>query len=121
MSQFIDFASKSTNPDNDKVFDIDPEEVFEKKDQIQLIDVRRPPEFEGELGHIEGAKLIVLDYLPQKFKEIDPEKTIVFVCRSGRRSETATNFIQDQGYKSAYNLKGGMIAWNEKNLPVIKG
>ncbi|MGE4130194.1 MAG: rhodanese-like domain-containing protein [Bdellovibrionales bacterium] len=46
------------------------------------------------------------------------DKTVVFVCRSGARSGRATAFAFEQGFKYVYNMKGGMIRWNELNLEV---
>ena len=51
MSDSI-FNTLTENPNYAGVKDIEPEEVLEKKDSLTLIDVRRPDEYEGELGHI---------------------------------------------------------------------
>lgn len=116
-AKLVEFTSKIENPDFEEVFDILPEEVLEKKNDICLIDVRRPDEFEGELGHVPGAELLTLDYLPQKIDDLSKETTIVFICRSGARSGRAAAFAIENGFSSVYNMKGGMLAWNEKGLP----
>ncbi|MFN7823942.1 MAG: MBL fold metallo-hydrolase [Pseudobdellovibrionaceae bacterium] len=91
-------------------------EIRSKK--LRVIDVRRPDEFNNELGHIEGAELITLGPELTKFLEKgDRTEEIVFVCRSGGRSGTATNESISLGYKFTINMAGGMIRWNEKNLP----
>ena len=120
MSNFVDFESKTANPENKGVFDISPEELMQKKGSVTMIDVRREDEYTGELGHIPGAKHLLLDQLPMRINEVSKEHTTVFVCRSGARSGRATNFAMERGYTSVYNLKGGMILWNEKNLPIEK-
>lgn len=117
-SQIVQFTSKKANPDNPGVEDIDPKELWEKRDQVAIIDVRRPEEFTGELGHIPGAKLIVLDTLPDHMDEIPKDKTIVFVCRSGGRSGRAVAFAHEEGLTSAYNMKGGMLLWNDLKMQV---
>lgn len=117
-SQEIDFHSKQKNSENPGVEDIDPKELLEKKAQLKIIDVRRPDEFTGELGHIPGAELIVLDLLPQRIGELSQDSTIVFVCRSGARSGKATAFAKGQGFEKVYNMKGGMLLWNELKLSV---
>jgi len=99
------------------VVDIDPKELLAKKDQIILIDVRQPDEYTGELGHIPGAKLMVLDTLADHFDKLPRDKTIVFVCRSGGRSARAASLALSEGFKDVYNLKGGMLLWNELHLP----
>ncbi len=90
--------------------------------QVLLIDVRRPEEFTGELGHIENAHLVTLGPDLQNFLEQNElkEKDIVFVCRSGARSAQATMYSQQLGFKKVYNLQGGILRWNELQLPILK-
>ena len=47
------------------------------------------------------------------------EKTIVAYCRSGNRSGTATRVLTANGFK-ALNMVGGMLKWNEEQLPVVR-
>lgn len=116
----MEFTSKTKNPNFPEVLDIDPQEVFAKKNQVVLVDVRRSDEFTGELGHIPGAQLLTLDQLPVKINSLPQDKTIVFVCRSGGRSAQATSFALESGFDSVYNMKGGMLLWNEQGLQVEK-
>ncbi len=89
--------------------------------KVRLIDVRRPDEFNGELGHIEGAELVTLgEDLNQFLEKTDRSEEIIFVCRSGGRSGQATIDSQNKGYKFTANMTGGMIQWNEKKQPVVK-
>lgn len=89
--------------------------------KLRLIDVRRPEEFIGELGHVQGAQLVTLGPELMHFLENgDRSDEIVFICRSGGRSGTATVESVKLGYKFTANMVGGMIRWNEKNLPTIK-
>ena len=117
-SQLINFASERTNPEIPNVKDIDPKELWDKRTQVVIIDVRRPDEFTGELGHIPGAKLMVLDTLPERVSELPSDKTIVFVCRSGGRSARATAFAHESGLANTFNMMGGMILWNQMSLEV---
>ncbi|MDZ4083142.1 MAG: MBL fold metallo-hydrolase, partial [Bdellovibrionales bacterium] len=85
--------------------------------RVKLIDVRRPDEFNGELGHIKGAKLVTLGPDLTKFLENgNRAEEIVFVCRSGGRSGTAAAESIKLGYKFTINMAGGMIRWNEKKF-----
>lgn len=87
--------------------------------QIQLIDVRRPDEFTGELGHIKGARLIPLGPDLMLFLQTaNPDDEIVFVCRSGGRSGAATAESRLRGFKHTVNMTGGMIRWNQSGLPI---
>ena len=73
-------------------------------------------------GHITGAILIdqfQSDFLEQAQAKLPKDKTIAIYCRSGRRSANAAGKLADVGYKCV-NLKGGILAWKEANMPVIK-
>jgi rhodanese-related sulfurtransferase len=80
-----------------------------------IIDVRTPEEFNGELGHIAGARLLPIQILPDSLTAIASYKdsTVVLVCRSGRRSAIAAEMLVKAGFKDVHNLKGGMISWNQ--------
>jgi rhodanese-related sulfurtransferase len=109
----MEFTSKSENPHFPEVWDLDPKEIQSKTAKVVLIDVRRPDEFTGELGHIPGSSLLTLDQLPAKIDSLPKDKTIVFVCRSGARSAQAASFALESGFTDVYNLRGGMLLWNE--------
>jgi rhodanese-related sulfurtransferase len=114
----VEFSTATENPSVPGVLDISPEEFKKKKDKVVAIDVRRHDEWIGELGHIAGARLITLDVLNEGMDEFPKDATIVFICRSGARSARASAIAQARGFKSVYNLKGGMILWNELNYEV---
>ena len=114
----ISFETATANPNAPDVEDIDPSELSKKTGLVHLVDVRGQDEYTGELGHIAGAKLIVLDTLPQHIDDLPKDETIVFICRSGARSARATSLAQDAGFEHVYNMKGGMLAWNSLGLPV---
>lgn len=110
----------------DGIPEVSVNELFEVREQVasgklRVIDVRRPDEFVGELGHIEGAELITLgEDLAEWLKTADKNREIVFVCRSGGRSGQATKLSQSNGFKATSNMVGGMIKWNELGLPVSR-
>lgn len=92
-----------------------------KSNKVRLIDVRRPDEYNNELGHIEGTELITLGPDLTAFLEKgNKSEEIIFVCRSGGRSGAATQESIKLGYKFTINMAGGMIRWNEKKLPVVR-
>jgi glyoxylase-like metal-dependent hydrolase (beta-lactamase superfamily II)/rhodanese-related sulfurtransferase len=87
--------------------------------KIRLIDVRTPEEFNNEYGHVQGAELVTLGPELTNFLEKgDRSEEIIFICRSGGRSATATAESINLGYKFTINMVGGMIRWNEKKFPV---
>lgn len=116
MSKFVSFTSAETNPDMDFVTDISPDEVNAKKELLTIIDVRSQDEYVGDLGHIPNSRLVTLDTLMDHIGSIPQDKTVVFICRSGRRSASATAIAKDNGFQSVYNMKGGMLLWNEMGL-----
>jgi rhodanese-related sulfurtransferase len=73
-----------------------------------LLDVREEVEFAGE--RISGAKLIPLNEVEKRHKEIDHTHTVYVVCRSGRRSLEAQNRLMfavesKSGKKKIFRLK----------------
>lgn len=114
----LEFKSKSQNPMFSQVIDIAPQDVLDFKNQIVLIDVREPQEFVGELGHIAGSSLIPVGEFTQRIAEVPKDQTVVFICRSGNRSAHAAAFAHEQGYTQIYNMKGGMLLWNQLMLPI---
>jgi rhodanese-related sulfurtransferase len=114
---FVQFESKEENLHFEGVLDIDPKELAQKMKEVVLVDVRQPEEFTGELGHIPGSQLMVLDQLDENIHKLSKDRTIVFVCRSGSRSARAAGYAKECGFTSVYNLKGGMLLWNDLHLP----
>lgn len=80
-----------------------------------VLDVRNPDEWDGPLGHIEGARLLPLPELSARMAELEgwKERPILLVCRSGNRSELAGDLMRAAGYRQLINLEGGMIGWRE--------
>lgn len=115
--EIVEFTKAAPHPQYAEVTEIEPQELSEKADRVFICDVRRPDEFNGELGHIPGSKMIVLDTIPDHVDELPRDATIVFVCRSGQRSARAAQYALEEGFTSVYNMKGGMLAWNMLGLP----
>ncbi len=78
--------------------------IKNKKDQLEIIDVRQEDEF--AIIHIKGSKLIPLGELQKRTSEIDWNKEVVFICRSGSRSAMAA-FLVGAG-KNIQNLEYGI-------------
>ncbi len=83
--------------------------------RMLLVDVREPNE--TALERYPGAVIVPLSrFDPAAIP--DPEgKQVVFACRSGRRSVTASLAAQDQGYPYTAHLAGGILAWKAAGLP----
>lgn len=97
-------------------------QLIQTHPDVIVIDVRTPAEWDGPLGHIPNARLMPIQQIEEWAKEIGDwkEKDIVLVCRSGNRSGRAADYLKVQGFKRLMNVQGGMMAWNQANLPVEK-
>ncbi|MDH4330606.1 MAG: rhodanese-like domain-containing protein [Candidatus Moranbacteria bacterium] len=72
---------------------------------LEVIDVRE--EYEFEEIKIKNSKNIPLGEIPQRKEEIDWNKKVILVCRSGARSAYAADFLGQEG-KEMFNLDGGV-------------
>ncbi len=100
---------------------LNPEELNAKLNNGRrplVLDVRQPQEYRG--GHIASAKLIPLDRLSTRMKELPQNRDIICVCASGNRSSSATRMLVRAGF-NATNMSGGMLSWRRAGLPVKKG
>ncbi len=97
--------------------EVEPDEAQEMLARgAQLIDVREPWEYED--ARIPGGLLIPMAEVPTRLREIDPDKPAIIFCRSGSRSGKIVTLIRGAGYDKAVNLKGGILAWANAQLPV---
>ncbi len=72
------------------------------------------------MGHIAGAKLILLGQLGRRISEVSRDREIVCICAFGHRSAPAVQALNAAVY-TARSMKNGMIAWQLARLPVDKG
>jgi glyoxylase-like metal-dependent hydrolase (beta-lactamase superfamily II)/rhodanese-related sulfurtransferase len=103
------------------IWEVQPHWLEEHLRDVQIVDVREPDEFNGPLGHVEGAKLIPLGSLMNRAPEIDQHRPVVVVCRSGARSAQATLMLGKAGFEKVANLSGGMLRWRSQRFPVAGG
>jgi rhodanese-related sulfurtransferase len=85
-----------------------------------VLDVREEDEYKA--GHVLNSTLIPLGKLKQRTGELEKyrDRPIVVVCRSGNRSANACVTLGKQGFTQAYNLAGGVNAWQKAKLPLEK-
>lgn len=92
---------------------ISPEEMQSllQIDNVQLVDVRTPEEY--ELGFIADAKNI--DFLSPNFLEeverLDKKKPIIVYCEKGGRSAKCAEKLKEVGFIKIYDLEGGYSKW----------
>ena len=100
-----------------EVSDLTPQEVAQglREGRVILVDVREPNETAVE--RFPEAVLVP----PSTFDPAaipDPAgRDVVFACRSGRRSVTASVAAQERGYPYGSHLAGGLLAWKAAGLP----
>jgi rhodanese-related sulfurtransferase len=80
---------------------------LEKREDIQLVDVRTAAEYESE--HLEGARLIPIDELRDRLHELDPKKESVVYCKVGFRGYLAARILRQNGFDRVLNLTGGLM------------
>lgn len=88
-------------------------------DQLAILDVWEPHEL--QICSLANTVHIPLGQLPQRLSELADWKDgeIVVYCRSGGRSQRAASFLQTNGFKSVYNLSGGILAWSDQVDPTV--
>lgn len=86
---------------------------LEQDSGIFMIDVREHEEVIH--GMIPGAIHIPMNEIPEHVDELRKQSEIIFICRSGYRSERVCEYLQQLGLESPVNMEGGMLAWNENN------
>lgn len=93
--------------------------LINRQDAI-VVDVRETAEW--STGHIQDARHIALGHLGKHLSEIDKfkEKPVIVVCASGNRSRSACGTLKKAGFQQVFNLTGGVAAWRDAGLPMIK-
>lgn len=96
---------------------VSAEEVHEALDSgenITVVDVREPGEWEEE--HVPGAQLIPRGLLEYRASSDLPDKTrrIVVHCAVGGRGTLAAETLGEMGYTNVANMQGGLSAWKER-------
>lgn len=87
--------------------------------ECQVIDVREFSEYNSE--RIADAQLMPLSNFEKHADEIDHSKPVYLMCRSGNRAKQAAEKLAKKGFTDVHVIEGGMLAWTQANLPVVKG
>jgi rhodanese-related sulfurtransferase len=105
------------NPRAGEVRNLMPEEVARgvRDGTMLLVDVREPNETAVE-SYPDAVIVPLSSFDPAQIP--DPKgREVVFACRSGKRSVTASLAAQDRGYPYKSHLAGGIIGWKAAGLP----
>jgi rhodanese-related sulfurtransferase len=93
--------------------------MLESGGECQVIDVREFSEFDSE--RIADAQLMPLSNFEKHAEEIDHSKPVYLMCRSGNRARQAAERLAKKGFTDVHVIEGGMLAWQQANLPTLKG
>ena len=96
--------------------ELTPQQVFTRLAEAQIVDVRETSELVD--GMIAGARHIPLSTIPENTATLDPKRPVILVCRSGRRSASAADFLAAAGF-DAHTMTGGMLEWTAERLPMV--
>lgn len=85
-----------------------------------MLDVRTVNEFRDR--HIIGCTHIPLNELGSRLGELEKHRNshVIAYCRSGNRSVTACKTLHKAGFEHVHNLGGGILAWENANLPTTR-
>ncbi len=85
-----------------------------------LVDIRGKDAFEA--GHIAGARNVPGAVIADGAQPLErfKEKTIIAYCDSGVTAGSAARHLARLGFQKAFNLRGGLAAWRQENLPVVR-
>lgn len=85
-----------------------------------VVDVRDSTEYAK--GHLPQAKSAPLADLSSRAAGLAKDKAvpIIVVCQTGQRSGKAQAALKEAGFGEIYALEGGMTAWQQAGLPIVK-
>lgn len=89
------------------------------RDDVEVIDVRTPEEFEE--GHLEGAARIGIadDDFRDQLDQLDRGGNYLVYCRTDNRSGQAVTVMREMGFENVWDLDGGVSAWADAGLPLV--
>ena len=105
-------------------YDISPQQAVQLMSHeggSLVLDVREDSEYQS--GHIKDSIHIPMASLASRVSELEKykNKNVILGCRSGSRSGRACSILKKNGFEKVHNLRGGVLAWENDNLPMKKG
>ena len=112
----VGLEDEASDPESD-ITPHDLKEWLDRGEEISVLDVREPHEF--EICRIPGSTLIPIGQLHSRVGELDRDSHIVAHCRSGVRSAKAVKLLREAGFPRVENLAGGILAWSDEVDPSV--
>jgi len=97
---------------------IEARDMLVSRKDILFVDVRTAREVADTA--VEGAQPIPMSAILKGQVVLPKDKPIILICAVGGRSYWVGRFLSHQGYPEVYNLKGGIVAWEQAGLAVEK-
>ncbi len=101
--------------------ELTPREFVDRRaagEEMALLDVRE--DWEIALAPVPTDTVhIPMGEIPDRIRELNPNKPTVVICRSGGRSAQVADFLEHQGFGKVFNLAGGILAWSRVIDPSI--
>jgi rhodanese-related sulfurtransferase len=91
------------------------------RDNALVVDLR--PHADFEKGHIPGSKNVQPSQFDPESKQLAAARSlpVVLVCKAGQASAPAARRLRKAGFERVYLLDGGIAAWQQADLPLVKG
>lgn len=85
-----------------------------------VLDLRTAADYKK--GHIKGSKSAPLNELSGSVNSFSSykDKPVLVYCNSGNTATRALNILKKAGFEQVNNLEGGVAAWREANMPLVK-
>lgn len=94
--------------------------LLKRNPGVQLVDVRTA----NEVADVRMEGSVNMDVKSAEFgtmiETLDKDKLVLLYCASGVRSGRAMELMKTSGFREVYNLDGGLKAWMEVDMPVVK-
>lgn len=94
--------------------------LMNNHDDALIIDLRTVADYKG--GHIKGAKNSPLNDFAKDVETYSSykDKQVLVYCNSGNTATRAIKLLKNAGFEQISNLDGGIAAWKEANMPLVK-
>ncbi|MFS0780231.1 sulfurtransferase TusA family protein [Bacillus sp. 1P06AnD] len=85
---------------------------LDNNEEMTILDVREEAEY--AFDHIPGAQSIPLGELEEKMEQLDKNENYYVICRTGNRSDMASQKLAEHGFEHVVNVVPGMSEWTNK-------
>lgn len=85
-----------------------------------VLDIRDKKDFKE--GHLVDSINMTSAQIKDRASELEKHKDspIIVVCKTGQTASEASKTLKQQGFAQVYRLQGGIMDWQNNNLPLVK-